>query len=77
VLQSNEFIWKKDEGFFLSEPEMTNPQTWMCLLNRQVILTVLRTQHSPEEENSNNTEEDEETSSISTASEQDGLLGTT
>jgi hypothetical protein len=64
VLQSSEFIWNKDEGFFLFEPEITKPQTWMCLLTKQVVLTVIRTQNRPEEENSSNTE-DEETSSIS------------
>jgi hypothetical protein len=65
VLQSSEFIWNKDKGLFIFKPEMTKPQTWMCLLTKQVILTVIGTQHRPEVENSSNTEEDEETSSIS------------
>jgi hypothetical protein len=43
---------------------MTKPQKWLCLLIKQAILTVIRTQHRPEEENSSNREEDEETSSI-------------
>jgi hypothetical protein len=63
-MESSEFIWNKEEGFFLFEPEMTKPQTWMYLLTKQVILTVIRTQHRPEEENSSNREEDEKTSSI-------------
>jgi hypothetical protein len=63
VLKSSEFIWNKDKLFFLFKQEMTKPQTWMCLLTKQVILTVIRTQHRPEEENSSNTEEDD-TSSI-------------
>jgi hypothetical protein len=65
VLQSSEFIWNKDEGFFLFKPEMTKQQTLMCVLTKQVILTVIKTQHRPEVENSSNTEEDEETRSIS------------
>jgi hypothetical protein len=65
VLQSSELIWNKDEGFFPFEPEMTKPHTCMCLLTKQAIVTVIRTQHRPEEENSSNAEEDEETNSIS------------